>query len=114
MKNLKLIALALALCISTVSFATSTNDDTPKRELRRQIVQMLGKTIDRLSDTKLEAQIVFTVNNKNEIVIISINSKNSNVELESFVKNKLNYKKVHLTNPNKSRVYYLPLTIVNK
>jgi len=113
MKDLKLIALALALSISTVSFAAPINED-PKSELRQQIIEMLGKTTDKLADTKLEAEIIFTVNVKSEIVIISINSKNSNVELESFVKSKLNYKKVTVNDLNEGKTYYMPLTIVNK
>lgn len=111
MKNLKLIVLALVMSISTVSFATTTNEN-PTNELRQQIIEMLGKTIDQLADKKVEAEVVFTVNNKSEIVIISVKSENSSIE--AFVKNKLNNKKINFDTTNKEKIYYLPLTIVNE
>jgi len=113
MKNLKLIALALAISVSSVSFAMPTNED-PKSELRDQIVEMLGKTTDRLANTNVEAEIVFTVNSRSEIVIISVNAKKSSAKIEGFVKNRLNNKKINSNSIVKEKIYHLPLTIVNK
>lgn len=111
MKNLKLIVLALAISISSVSFAATTNEN-PTNKLRQQIIEMLGKTTEKLADTKIEARIVFTVNNKNEIVIISVHSAHKGVE--NYVKSKLNRKKVELNYGDTDKIYHLPLVINTK
>ena len=113
MKNLKLVTLALALAIgfSTMSFA-STVSTSPLDELRSEIVKLIGKTCDKLADETIEAEVVFTINEKGEIVIISVNSTNS--AAESFVKCRLNYKKIKHDALNVEEIYHLPLTIVNK
>jgi cytochrome c556 len=108
MKNLKLFTLAIAICISTLSFATTTNEN-PNNELRQQIVKLLGKTSLTLADSHIKTEVVFTVNDKSEIVIISVKTKNSSIE--SFVKNRLNHKKVKLETTSKEKIFYLPLTL---
>lgn len=72
---------------------------------------MLGETIEKLADNKIVAEIVFTLNEKSEIVIVSVKSQNQRID--SFVKSKLNYKKVHLKTINEDKIYHMPLTIVN-
>jgi len=111
MKNLKLIALALVISISTASFATPTKEN-PTSKLREQIIELLGAPSEKLSDTKIQTEVVFTVNNENEIVIISVKSKNANVK--SFVKSKLNNKKVTSNTLNEEKIFRMPLTIVNE
>jgi len=112
MKNLKLITLALAISISSISFATPENNEDPKSELREQIVKILGKTVKQIDRNKIEAEVVFTINNKKEIVIISVNSTNK--EVQYYVKGKLNYKKVNVKIINEGKIYRMPLTIVNE
>jgi len=111
MKNLKLITLALAISISTISFAATTKED-PTSELREQIVKILGKTVEQIDQNKIEAEVVFTLNSKKEIVIISVNSTNKKVQY--YVKGKLNYKKVNVETINEGKIYRMPLTIINE
>jgi len=111
MKNLKLIALALVISISTASFATATKEN-PTSKLREQIVELLGAPSEKIADKKIQAEVVFTINNENEIVIISVKSNNQNVK--SFVKTKLNNKKVTIKALNEEKIYHMPLTIVNE
>jgi len=49
---------------------------------------------------------------KSEIVIISVNSEDKRVD--TFVKGKLNYKKVHLNTKDEGKIYHMPLSIVNE
>ncbi|HHC80860.1 MAG TPA: hypothetical protein ENK46_13320 [Flavobacteriia bacterium] len=111
MKNLKLMIFVLAMAISTASYASPT-DKKPTAKLRGQIVELLGKSVEKIADTNIRATIVFTVNNKSEIVIISVKSKNS--RMEALVKSKLNHKKVVLGASKKEKIYHLPLTLINK
>ena len=111
MKNLKLIALAIAITVSSVSFATTT-DENPTSKLRQQIIRLLGKTSEKIANTDIVADVVFTVNHRSEIVIISVKSKND--KIESFVKSKLNNKKISVSSINEEKIYHLPLTLVNE
>ena len=112
MKNLKLVALVLAISISSMSFAAPTKTDDPKSELREQIIDILGDSINVLCENDIEAEVVFTVNNKSEIVIVSVNCENYN--LDGFIKNKLNYKKVKVSGFIDGEIYRMPLKIVHK
>jgi len=109
MKNLKLIALVIALAISTLSFANNTKTADPKSELREQIVEMLGKTIINTDLINNQFEVIFTLNNKSEIVIISVNGGNKSVD--NYVKSKLNYKKVNVNALNVDKIYHMPLRI---
>jgi len=111
MKNLKILALLIVFAFSAVSFTTKENPEV-KKQLHDQIVKMLGKTTDLNLADKAEAEVVFTLNNKSEIVIISVNSENK--LLDSFVKSRLNYKKVDVKALNQGDIYKLPLIIKNK
>jgi len=110
MKNLKLIALALVIGISTMSYATTVTMN-PISELRNEIVKLLGETCDKLADDTIQAEVVFTVSEKGEIVVISVNSANSMAE--QFVKCKLNYKKINFNDLHVEQIYHMPLKIVN-
>ena len=112
MKNLKLIALVLVIGISSISFAAPTKTADPKSELREQIVDILGDTINVLCENDVEAEVVFTLNNKSEIVIVSVNCENGN--LDGYIKSKLNYKKVDVSVLNEGEIYHMPLKIVHK
>ena len=112
MKKLKLIALILAIGISSISFAAPTNNADPKSELREQIVNFLGDNIEVFCENDVKAEVVFTLNNKSEIVIVSVNCENEN--LDGFIKSKLNYKKVNVSVLNEGKIYHMPLSIVHE
>jgi len=109
MKNLKLIAIVIALGVSTLSFANNTNTFDPKSELREQIVELLGKTITNTDLINNKVEVIFTLNNKSEIVIISVNGASKSVD--NYVKIKLNYKKVNVNALNVDKIYHMPLRI---
>ena len=112
MKNLKLVALVLAISISSISFAAPTKTDDPKSELREQIIDLLGDTNVAFSDNAVEAEVVFTLNDQSEIVIVSVNCENE--ILDGYIKRKLNYKKVQVSALNEGEIYRMPLKIVHK
>ena len=112
MKNLKLVALVLTISISSISFAAPTKTADPKSELREQIIDLLGDTNVAFSDNAVEAEVVFTLNDQSEIVIVSVNCENE--ILDGYIKRKLNYKKVQVSALNEGEIYRMPLKIVHK
>jgi len=107
MKNLAVVIFVFAMSVTT-TFAN--NDDKRKEEvknLRTQIVQLLG---NYSSAVNVKAEVTFMINKKGEIVIVSVNSESNDVQ--TFVKNKLNYKRVKNTNAKRMEIYKMPLKIV--
>jgi len=112
MKKLALIVLVLSISIS--SFALPKNSvKTPENEkLRAEITKMLqNATIDFKSDS-LTALVTFTVTPKGEVIVLSVDSINKNIE--SYLRSKLNYKKVSLKTNQHGVIYKMPLKILKK
>lgn len=109
MKKLAVLFLVFALSTST-AFANNADDDKKKKDnqqLRTEIVNLLGSGETTLN-ISCKAMVSFMINNEGEIVVISVDSKNN--ALESYVKRKLNYKKVSAKIPN-MKIYTLPLRV---
>ena len=109
MKKLAVLFFAFAMSLTT-TFAN--NDDDKRKEevnktLRTTIVSLLG---DYQGTVSSEAEVTFMLNRENQIVIISVDSKNK--EVESFVKERLNYKRIKDTASKAMKIYKLPIKIV--
>ena len=108
MKNLKLFILALGLFSINVS-AANFHPIKPTDELRIEIVDMIGS--NSLNEIMIagqhEATVLFTVNSKKELIVLSVDT--DNVQLESYLKWKLNYKKVHYRPSKIGEIYLLPV-----
>ena len=114
MKNLKIIIAILAISIAT-TFSTTATEKKPSKitkELRTEIVSILGTKLSVELKTDSTAEISFMINSKDEIVILTVDSEVS--ELNSIIKNKLNYKKVKVKGIKKGEVYIIPLRINTK
>jgi hypothetical protein len=114
MRNLKTIITILAISLVT-TFSTTASENKPSKitqKLRTEIVSMLGNEVLLELKTPATAKISFMINNENEIVIISIDSKIE--ELKSIIKSKLNYKKVTVKGIEKEEIYIIPLRVNNK
>ena len=115
MKNLKTIIAIVAISISSVvsvSANTNTEPETKnaKTVLRSEIVTLLGKHTYDLTDKTLKAQVDVMLNNQNELVVLSVNSDDN--ALSSFVKAKLNYKRVTVKGLKKGTIYRVPLKMI--
>jgi hypothetical protein len=114
MKNLKSIIAILAISLAT-TFSTSASEKNPTditKEIRTEIVSMLGNEISLELKESSTAEVSFMINNDNEIVIISVDSKIDN--LKSIIKHKLNYKKITVIGVKKGEIYIMPLKINTK
>ena len=110
----KVIVLFLGFTLSTSMLFANTNNNNPiaeaKKQLRTEIVRLLGNNEFPLSEEFAQAEISILLNSKNELVILSVKSQNS--LLESYIKRKLNYKTVKINTVSKMKVYRMPIKIV--
>ena len=110
MKSLKLFVLAVALFTINVS-AANLNPVKPTDELRVEIVDLIGSNLNaNMKAPEYAAEVLFTVNNNRELIVLSVDTENT--QLESYLKRKLNYKKVN-HKPNKNgEIYLLPVKMI--
>lgn len=101
------MAIAL-LSVSTLSANPVTEVKNPASELSTQIQSLLKENTFRVN-TDMIANVRFTINNKGEIVVLSVETEN--LALEGFVKNRLNYKKADVANVKPGKVYTVPVRI---
>lgn len=111
MRNLKSI-IAILLFSFTITFSANASEKDPSKvttELRSEIVNILGNKIPLEVDSSSSAEVSFMINNKNELVVISVDS---NLTLFNvFVKEKLNYKKIATKGIQKGEIYKMPIKI---
>jgi hypothetical protein len=107
----KLSALIIVFTLGTMlSFANNTNTE-PKSPLTLEIQKMLAKPSFTLNSKDNKATVFLTMNNRREIVVIEVIS--DNIQVDSFVKGRLNYRKIENKNIERGKIYKLPLTIIN-
>ena len=110
MRKIKSIIAILAISLSTI-FSVNATEVTPSKtkELRTEIISILGSKIPLKLEKSSTAEVSFIINNQNEIVIISVGS-DVNV-LNDYIKTKLNYKKIKVKGVAKGEIYKMPLKI---
>jgi len=110
MRKFSLVLVAAALFISGNSFANDLDNTDPQKSLKTQIQELLKVNKLVVEDSEeLTAKVLFTINSEDEIVVISVETDDS--YLESFVKGKLNYKKVELNEFVEGRMYRMPIRV---
>ena len=103
----KLIILAIALF--TLNVSATEKPVKPTESLRSEIVDLLGPNCpENFNKNECSMKVIFTVNSKNEIIVLSVDSPNDLAE--NFVKNKLNYKKVNYKSHAVGELFLLPVT----
>lgn len=112
MKFLKLFVLAIALFTVNISFA-NPNPVKPSEQLRFEMVELIGSGYMEDMDTdQYKAEVLFTVNNNSELIILSVDSEDYG--LESYLKRRLNYKKVNHRPTKNGEIYLLPVKMVKE
>jgi hypothetical protein len=110
MKTLKLTLLACAVFLMNVPSAMS-NPIKPTDELRAEIVDIIGFSyFDNFEDSEYSAEVLFTVNSENEIIVLSVESESE--EAEEYLADRMNYKKVGHTPTKYGEIYLLPVKMV--
>lgn len=108
MKNLKLAVLAMALFIGSQVFAGNTNPGSTSQQMVTEIDHLLKDHDFQLSQD-LVVEVTFTVNKDNELVVLSVDTKNYGVN--KFILNRLNYKKLDFKVTPSVLDYKLPVRI---
>ncbi|MGB3144973.1 MAG: hypothetical protein WBB24_12770 [Maribacter sp.] len=106
------LSLTLVAAMLLAAGSLKANDNTnvgPVKSLSSQIGVLLSGNNFNVDEVGLTAQVRFTLNSDGEIVVLSVDTKEG--QLESFVKNKLNYKKVEMEKVEEGKIYTIPVTI---
>ena len=82
----------LVLLFSVTAVMASNPSILPDQMLREQIIEILEIPNIEFESEIIQANIFFTLNQKGEIVVLTIDTDNP--LLESYIKGKLNYRKI--------------------
>ena len=109
MKKFKLLALAFVIGTAGLFAAEIDGPDTPKKEIRTQIVKLL-KTPRFAVPNDIDVTVTFTFSSEGELVVLDVDSDNRDVL--KYVRKNLNYKKIQ--NPgDRDKLYTMPLKLTS-
>ncbi|MCK5867004.1 MAG: hypothetical protein KAG14_01265 [Mycoplasmataceae bacterium] len=113
MKKLNYFIIAFVLFAMNATAATTTGPVKPTSQLRAEIVDIIGPNCPyEHNKNECSAEVLFTINTKGELIVLSVVSPN--VKAEGFVKSKLNYKKVSHRPKREGEIFLLPLRMVRE
>ncbi|MAW95574.1 MULTISPECIES: hypothetical protein [unclassified Leeuwenhoekiella] len=113
MKTFKTMVLAVAIICGTALNANTT-EPTSKTTSKAVKVEMKKELAAHLAMPDFEVNndttvmVSFTVNDDNEMVVISVDSKDASIK--RFIQGRLNYKKFE-TKPIVGQTYHVPVTL---
>jgi len=113
MRKISLVLVAAMLLSAGSIFANDFTDKNPEKDISSQITKMLDRNRNDFSEDEVNesAQVRFTVNNVGEIVVLSVDTENAT--LESFVKGRLNYKKLEAANLKEGKLFTVSVRIAS-
>ena len=113
MKNFKTAILsALMVCLFSMNAFANNPVNTPidrvDNALSQKIVNLIVTPTYKVKDVQT-ATIKFLVTSEDEIVVLRVDTPNPS--LESHIKSQLNYQKVEIEGVQKSKPYFLKVTL---
>ena len=109
MRKLSLVFVAAMLLVTGNILANDSVKNDPTKKLATQIEELLEDNYLTEDLVNLTAQVKFTLNEKDEIVVLSVDTEDE--RLESFVKSRLNYKKVDVDASKEGKMFTVPIRI---
>jgi hypothetical protein len=110
MKKFKLLALAFVIGTASLFATNGENGETPekpKKEIRTQLVQLLDSP-KFVVQNEMNVTIIFTFNSEGKIVVLSVNSKDS--DILNYIRKNLNGQTIQ--NPGeRDKLYSMPLKV---
>ena len=101
----KLIALTVAVFVSVSMFANNNNpNETVQQKLRKEIIALLESPQFEVENSDIIANIEFTLNTKNEIVVLNVESDEDMIAY--YVKSRLNYQKVNFDGSKRGNINF--------
>ena len=110
MRKLSLTLAALVLLGSSTAFAALNAANSETSTTTSEMTKLL-KNPSFIVDHEMEANVLFTVNDENEIVVLSVETESS--EVESYVKDRLNNKELK-SDLECGKQYVLPVRIISE
>lgn len=111
MRKLSYVITAAMLFSAGTLLANPKIDRGPEVGLSDQISEMLSDNSFSDSAQDLVAQVRFTLNDDGEIVVLSVETNSDT--LENFIKSRLNYHKVKVSNVKEGKLYTVPVRIAS-
>lgn len=106
MKKIMFTAITLVI-VTTTLLATNINPNDSEKNISTQILKLLD-TPDFNIIEEVTINIIFTFNSVGEIIVLSVDSKDSDVL--NYIREFLNHKVI--LNPGKrDKIYSIPLTV---
>lgn len=114
MKTLKMLALVVVFTFSGV-LSASTEPGKVVTEKGNTVTETISRLLENPPldlENEAEATVMVTVNMDNELVVLSIEAENQ--EVASFIRGRLNYKKVDGKVDSKLKAYNVPVRILTE
>jgi hypothetical protein len=111
MRKLSYVIVAAMLLSTGSILATTTELREPIKGISAQIYEMLSDNSFSEGEYNSTAQVRFTLNDEGEIVVLSVETESE--DLERFVKTRLNYKKIEISNVEEGKLYTVPVRITS-
>ncbi len=112
MKKLIVLLFAIVLGTSSIFANNGTAEKDSNQQIREQVAVLLDNPEIKLLETKeLIANIEFTLNTKGEIVVLNVDTDKELIQ--SYVKSRLNYKKIDVLKAQnlKNKIFQISLRI---
>lgn len=91
---MKKLIIVAAIALFTLNTYAAEKPVEPNNSLRTEIVNLLGDSlVSNFVENQFTVEVIFTVNNQGEVVILSTDATDK--KIENKIKKKLNYKKVN-------------------
>ena len=110
MKNLKILALVVAMTIGSFVSATTNPIKTVESASISKSVGELLKNPGFQLDQEVDAVVDIFINSDDEMVVLSVDTDNEKVE--QYIKSRLNYKKVENTTLGNKKSFKVPVKMV--
>lgn len=111
MKTLKMLLLiAIMTFSSTVSASTTPSVKADEPDLISKTVSKLLQNPYFKLNEDIQASVEIAINKDNEIVVLLVDTKNKKVE--TFIKNRLNYKKIPKDLAGNLKYYRIPVKML--
>ena len=110
MRNLKTLLLVATLAFSSV-LSASTNDEA-KEAQSSMITTEIGKLLKNPSfdvENEITASVTITLNKNNEMVVLSVDSKDG--YFDNYIKNRLNYQELPVTLTTGTKTFKVPVRV---
>ncbi len=110
MRKLSITLIAAMLFSTGTLFANDFNSpEKPTKTLSEQIGALLDKNDFTEDECGKTAEVEFTLNSEQEIVVLSVDAADST--LDSFIKSRLNYQEVELDSFKEGKKYTVKVSI---